>query len=253
MKKILIRSAIVLLILVIVAVVAVGYFLGDIVKKGVETYGPQLAKVSVTVDNVGVSLLGGSGSVKGLEVGNPEGYRSPEAITVGRASAAIKPFSVFSDKVVVRSVRVESPVIHFEGGINENNLTKILENLNESSGGTGTNTPAEAGKKLQVDDLHITDLIVNVHLTTLGERSFKVTIPEIHLTQLGQGPEGITSADLSRRVLDVVLQNVTTEVAKAATQLGKEAMGVATDSASKALTGGVERATKGLGDLFKKK
>ena len=75
MKKILIGALVVVVILIVVAVIGVSVFLDGAIKKGVETIGPEIAKVDIKLDGVSLSILSGSGSVKGLVVGNPEGYK----------------------------------------------------------------------------------------------------------------------------------------------------------------------------------
>ena len=81
-------------------------FLGNIVKAGIETVGPKITQTTITVDAVDLSLLTGSARVKGLVVGNPEGYKAPNAISVGLAAVSVSPMSVLSDKIVVESIRV---------------------------------------------------------------------------------------------------------------------------------------------------
>jgi hypothetical protein len=60
-----------------------------------------------------------------------------------------------------------------------------------------------------------------------------VPIPEIHLTNLGTGPEGITPVQLGQRVLDAILKESTTAMARNAEKLGKEALGEAKGEAQK--------------------
>ena len=76
MKKLLIRLLIALVIVVVLVVVAIGLFLDSAIKKGVETIGPQVTKVDVKVEGVSLLLLSGSGKVKGLVLGNPQGYQT---------------------------------------------------------------------------------------------------------------------------------------------------------------------------------
>src|SRR5690242_13773529 len=114
MKKIITRVVIVLLVLIVVAALAVHFFLDGAIKRGVETFGPKLTKVDVKLDTVSLSILSGSGKVKGLFVGNPEGFKSPSAIQVGTASLALQPSSILSDKVVIHSINVQGPEITFE-------------------------------------------------------------------------------------------------------------------------------------------
>ena len=99
-KKILLGVGIGLLVLIVVAVIVVGLFLGKIVKAGVNTVGPKLTQTTLTVDAVDVSLLTGSATVKNLVVGNPEGYKAPNAISVGLTAVSASPMSVLSDKIV---------------------------------------------------------------------------------------------------------------------------------------------------------
>src|SRR4051794_606538 len=99
MKKIAIRVLIALCIVVILIIVSLGFFLDGAIKRGIETVGPMVAKVPITLEGVSLSLFSGSGKVKGLFVGNPEGYKTPSAIRVGQASLSLQPGSVFADKV----------------------------------------------------------------------------------------------------------------------------------------------------------
>jgi hypothetical protein len=209
MKKLILKIVIGLVVLVVIAVVVVILSLNTTIKRGVETVGPKLTKTSVNLDNVSLSLLSGSGQIHGLVVGNPEGFKSPHAISVGSATLALKPGSLLSDKVVINKIEVVAPEITFEGGLSGNNLSKLLDNVNQATGGGGggTNAPApseeKAAKKLQVDDFAISGAKVHVNLTDLN-KSGVVSIPDIHLKDLGTGPEGITAGELTKRVLHEV-------------------------------------------------
>jgi hypothetical protein len=259
MKKILLLMGAGLIIIVVLLAVVLSLFLDGAVKRGVETFGPKLTKVDITLDDVSLSLFSGSASIKGLVVGNPEGFKSPEAIRVGSASLALQPRSLLADKIVVRSVRVDAPEIAFELGAGGNNLGKILANVKAASGTTDTNTAAKAetsgGKKLQVDDFVITGAKVSVGLTQWGGKNVTVIIPDIHLQKLGQGPEGITSAELTQLVLAALEKAALKAADKAAeaavSELRQSAVGALNDL-SKGSTGAVENITRSVKDLFKK-
>ena len=258
MKKLIIRGVVVLLVLLVVAVGVSIYFLGSIVKKGVETVGPQITKTEIKLDSATLSLLSGSGKLKGLLVGNPEGFKTPSAIKVGSVSVGVVAGSVFSDKVHVTQVNVQAPEITFEGGLKGNNLSKLLDNVQAAAGGSGktsaTPTDKSSSKKLQVDDFVISGGKINLSIDAgpLGGKSATVPLPEIHLTNLGSGPDGITASDLTAKVLKELLQAAIPAAEKAVVDLGKGATG-AVKEAGKTAAEEVEKATKGLGDLFKKK
>jgi hypothetical protein len=244
MKKLFKFGIIGVLVIIVVAVIAVGLMLDGIVKTGVETLGPKITGVSVKLDSIHIGLLTGSATVKGLDVGNPEGYKAPNAVTVGLADVGVNPFSVLSDKIVVRSVHVIAPEITFEGNplTGNNNFSKILDNLNaasKSSGAAATNQPAAAkpAKKLEVDDFLISDAKVHFNGVTLP-------LPPVHLTDLGKGPDGITATDLSKKVFSELTGAIIKAVASSATSVGKDA--------EKGAAEGVDKIKKGIGSLFGK-
>jgi hypothetical protein len=69
------RIALILLILVVLEILAVGLSLNTTIKKVVETLGTQITKVDIKLAGGNLFLFSGSGSNKGLVIGNPAGYR----------------------------------------------------------------------------------------------------------------------------------------------------------------------------------
>ena len=260
MKKILVRLCIALVALVIIVALAIHFFLDSAVKKGVETIGPKMAKVDVKLGGVHISILSGSGRITRLVVGNPEPYKTSNSISVGTAALELKPSSLLADKLVIKSINVEAPEITFEGGLSGNNLSKILANLNESTTGPGgTNVPnatpneqKKANKKLEVDDFSITGATLHASLTDLGGKTFTVTLPTIHLTNLGTGPEGITATELTKRVISEIEKESVKAVSSSAGDIGKAAESL-TKGLGKNSGGAVSNVTRGIGNLFKKK
>jgi hypothetical protein len=252
-KKIIWSIVLGLLVIVVIAVVIVGFSLGGIVKKGVETVGPQITKTSIVLDAVDLSLLTGTASVKGLVVGNPPGYTSPESIHVGKMSVGVSPFSVLSDKIVVHSVEMVGPEITFEGNpLSKNNLGDIMDSVNQvaKNGGPAASTNAtiqpagKPGKKLEVDDFLITGAKVHAKLTGVLNKELTLTLPTIHFSDLGTGPEGITATELTQRVLSEITSATVKALASDVTNLGS--------GAGKAATENLDQIKKGLNGLLGK-
>jgi uncharacterized protein involved in outer membrane biogenesis len=259
LKKRLWGVVIVLIVLIIGGAIVADVFLDNIAKKGIEIVGPEIAKVSVKLDGVHLSLLARSAKVKGLIVGNPEGYKTPHAISVGSATVGVNPLSILSDKIVMRSVRIEALEINFEGNpFGRNNLKKIMDNVNavaKSGGPAATNAPAQADKKparkYEVDDLLITGAKVHVSLTGMGGKEMTLPLPIIHLTDLGRNNDGLTVTDLTRCVLDAITTTTLNAVGSSFTDLGKGA-GKLGKETGKAVGEGVDKITKRIGNLFGK-
>ena len=226
MKKIL------LIILIVVAVILlfigiIGYFyLGTIVKLGIEKFGPEITKVSVNVSSVNVSLLSGTASIKGLVVGNPQGFTQPQAINFGNISINLDPSSILSNKIVIHSVRVDSPVITYESALGGSNLSKILSNVNatdKNSNTTGnTPSPSAASKPastIEIDDFLITGAKVNLGIS--GIISKTLPLGDIHLTNLGKGNNGLTPVKLTQAILKAILEGALKAVTSSVSTIGQ--------------------------------
>ncbi len=237
MKKKLLWVLLALVGLVVVGVLVLVARLDALIKKGVETAGPKVAQVDVTLDRVKLNLLGGTGELNGLRVGNPPGYKTESAMKLGTLSLALAPASLFSDKIHVKSILLVGPEITLEGGLKENNLTKILANVEKAAGPANTNETETAGstKKLQIDSLVVRGAKVTASLTALGGQPLTYDLPDFEMSNLGQGPEGITGAELSQRLLDKVFNKALAGLAEQGSALGQQAIDAATQRAQDAL------------------
>jgi hypothetical protein len=269
MKKFVVRSLLILVLLVGLAFLGTYFFLGTVIKKGVETVGPKITKTDVKVNSASLSILSGSGNIKGFVLGNPQGFKTPAAISVGVANLAIEPRSLFDNKLIIRDITVDGPEITFETDLTAVNLKKILSNVEESTGGSSkpsssdTNQPAPSktaeageGKKLQVDNFLIKNakVHVSVNAPVIGQQSANVKIPEIHLTNMGTNADGITAAELCKEVLKVVVEKSAEEAEKVIADMtkggkffGKEATAIVSE------TNTLQNAASKALDLFNKK
>lgn len=256
-KKIIIGIIGGLLAVLIIAVLIVAAKLDTIVEKGIETVGPQLTKTTIELEKVSIKPLSGSGTVTGLVVGSPTGFKAEYTMKMGHASLAIKPSSLLSDKVVIDEIIVDGPEIILEGGLKENNLTAIQKNVNDTVGGAAAapaaEAPAGAQKKLQVNYFKLTGAKVHLRLSMLAGKNVTITAPDIELKDLGTGPEGITVGEVVKLAMNKLTGEILNAAAKSVADIGKDAANAAVGAASKESTEAVGKATEGLKSLFKKK
>jgi hypothetical protein len=227
----------------------------------VETLGPKITQVPIKLAAVDVSLLSGSAAIKGLVVGNPEGFTTPEAIKLGKAEVSLDVMSVTSSKIKVRKIHVVSPEITLDGGLKVNNLTKIMDNVNNAAPKTDepqTEAPVKEEKgaskpapKIQVDDFLISGAKVHIHLTGPISKEMTVTLPDIHLTDLGKDKDGITPAELVRIILSKVNASTLKVVTEAITSSGK-LIGDLGKDVTKEATGTIKSVADSVGGLFGK-
>lgn len=253
MKKIIIRIFTVLVLLVIVALVVVFFSLNTIVKKGVETIGPELTKVDVKLGSADISPFSGSGKLSKLFIGNPPDYQTPFAMKVDSIKVGVQIASVMKDTIVINEINIQSPEIQFDGGLSGNNLSKIQDNLNAAGGGTNAK-PAPASpsgkpeKKFIVKDFVLQGAKVHLNVTGLGvPMSATVPIPDIHLQNLGTDTGGLTAAQLGEAIMKPLYQSVYKSAGDLASGAIKNIGNLGQKGAS-ALT----NVTGGIGGLFKK-
>jgi hypothetical protein len=165
--------------------------------------------------------------------------------------------------VLYLSMRHSDPSISQEeigNLLTQDELTQVAEVLGAISsvdGGSESKdkkAPTESGKpakKLQVDKFVITGAKLRVGATLLGGTA-AIPLPDIHFTNLGTGPEGITPGELTKRVLEAIEEGAVKAAAASVGELGKGALDTAT-GAGKTATDAAGNAAKGITDLFKKK
>jgi hypothetical protein len=238
----------------LVAVLLAGFlFLGAIVKAGVERGGPFITKVPVTLSGANISVVNGSGQLKGFSMGNPEGFKAPQSVSVGSVSVKLEPGSLLSDKMIVRSVVVEAPEITYEAAFGGSNIGKILENI-QAVASQGKSNPDQPGskKKLQVDEFVITGAKLNITASVIGGNAASLTLPDIRLASLGQGPDGITAAELSARAFKEVVEAAAKAVTANAVRLGGSVADTAKEVGADAKDR-LKKASSGISDLIKGK
>ena len=255
MKKRIVRILLVLVLLFVLIGVAAIFFLGSIVKAGVEKVGPQITKAPVKLDGAAISIFGGSGKLTGFVIGNPEGYKTPEAIKVGTMSLSIAPASVLAEKKHIRSIKVEGPEITYETeGLAGSNLSKLLDNVRGSEAQdkkAPTKEQQTSKTKLQVDEFVITGAKLHVSATAGGYKfpvPPTIPLPEIRITNLGQGADGITPAELGTRVLREIVDAASKAVAANAGKLEEAGKALGTSAVDQ-----LKKSGGGISDLLKKK
>lgn len=220
------------IVIVLVVLIAAGLWfgwsqLGNIVKFGIEQGTPPVVQTAVTVDQVNLSPFSGTGAIEGFQIGNPKGFTGPYAVRIARAEVALDTNSVSKDKIVIKHIHITNPEINLEAGLHGTNLKHISDNAKNfvsqqtskaaGTGGESKAAPAEDGKpqksvKLQVNELLITGAKLSASVAgVVPGADAKATLPDIKLTNLGEGASGITAAELT----SLVLNKISTEAAKA--------------------------------------
>lgn len=222
MKNALRASIGAVLVLAVVGVGVVAVSLGKIVKTAVEAAGPKFLGVPVTVDAVVLSPWSGRGTVRGLTIGNPQGFKTAHAVKVGEVSVALTLSSLLTDTVVVESVEVRAPDINWEIGGGDSNLQRLQKAAADSAARYGGGSapapkaPEKKGKSLLIRDFSVTGGRVGLAATALGGRGLTAALPDIHLKNLGG--KGRSPAEAVSEAVSEVTKSAQTAAAAAGQQ-----------------------------------
>ncbi|MEC9374178.1 MAG: hypothetical protein VYC34_10060, partial [Planctomycetota bacterium] len=279
--KILLGVVIAIVLLLVLLVVLAFAMIDSAARAGVE-YGASYALgVDTTLQSADVKLFAGEFEMDGLEVSNPEGFSRPHFMVLGNGALAVSLESLQTEVVRVPSFSLSNVELALQKADGKTNYGVILDNLKrfESGEKPPPDPNKQSGKKVAIDEIVITDVKVHVDLAPAGGELTKldVTIPEIRLTDVGQGgAKPLEVAEvvgvLTKAILEAVVQTAGDQLPAAIvgelqnglsqlSSLGDMGIGMASDAAAQveqiageAVQGvqtGVEEATKGIEDAVK--
>lgn len=210
MKKFLLIA----LVLVVVLYVGAMFFLGSIVKAGVNTFGPKLTQTRVELASARLSPLTGSGTLSGLAVGNPKGWSDRDAFKLGQVHVEIAPLSLFGDHIVINEVTIDGPEFLYETKLVSSNIKDLLKNIEQAAGekNSAAQPAAKNGKpiKFEIKKFRLTNGVAR-----LGVGAAAVPVPPIAIDNLGTAEGGITPDQAVGAVMRNVLGGIVNGTAQA--------------------------------------
>lgn len=239
-KKIIIGGIAIVVIAIVAGALYLLSNLNSFVAGAIEKYGSEVTDTRVGVSGVDISLREGRGSVKGLTVANPRGFKADNAFSLGDITIDIDLASVREDPIVIEVISIQAPVINVEfteaGTSNIDELRKqVQSHTTGASGGSGAHTDEE------IDNLRIKLFVfeqgsVEVDASALGVEKQTIALPEIRLNDVG-GASGAAPDEIAKVILTTVTNKVLSEIANSeASRRIKEQLGdSATDGAKKLL------------------
>ena len=235
MKKwILIGACAIVVVLVVIVILGLSN-LGPIIKGAVNTYGPKITKTEVRLGDVDISIFSAEAKVKDFFLGNPKGFKSSQAMSVGSIHVNVDEKSLTSDTIVIDTIEVIRPDITYEKVRGMDNFQAILNNVKGSS--KQARTPKkESGKEGQGKKLIIKNFIVRegkVDLTVsvgVTEKTISASLPDIHLKDLGKEKGGATPEEVFEKVFASLYKQITSPVVTDMLNKELKAMGMNLDT-----------------------
>jgi len=215
MKKLLIIGGIIVVVVVVFLVVGISN-IGPIIKKAVNTYGPDITKTAVRLGDVDVSIFSGQASLQDFSLGNPKGFSAAQAIRVGSILVDVDEKSLMGDTMVIDRIAVVGPEITFEKVRGTDNFQTILKNVKEATGQSGSSKKEPVkkeekgtGKSLLIKDFVLKDGKVTLSESILAGKSISVPLPDIHLKDVGKKEGGASAAEAFEEILAALYGDIT--------------------------------------------
>lgn len=212
MKK-LMYALLILLVIIVLALGAAYMFLDDIVKNAANTYGPKVLGAPVSVANVSLKTIKGEFVIGGIKVGNSDKFKSENLISLGKVAVFVDMKSLFSDKIIVKSVEVAKPEITYEMiSLTTNNISEFLKNMNANQGKTSASEQKaensakasdSSSKSVVIKNIDVTDGKIDAVMNVAGNtNSVSVVLPNINMKNVGEEKK----QNIAQTVVEVVNQ-----------------------------------------------
>ncbi len=239
----------VLVAIAVLAIVVIGaiFFLvtniDSLVKRGIEKYGSRATGTKVDVASVKIGLREGTGSVSGLSIGNPKGFTTPRAFSLGNITIDLDTGSITGDPIVIDELTVSAPKVIYE--INKSGKANINE-IKDNLAGPKKTEPSKAeekgeGKKILIRRLVVEQGEVEIHIAAKPGEPLSAKMERIELLNVG-GEGGSTPGEIA----DQLVRPMTEKAIKAAMQAG---VGSYLGQEAERLKEGVtEEVQKGIGE-----
>jgi len=185
----------------------------------VEKVVPMVTKTTAKLDSVGVSLLDGHLSLKGLAIGNPQGFSDNPVFSFAEVTIDLDPKTLTEDTIVVKKVLIDKITASYEVkgastnvGVIQNNVNSFVKSSSgkkvaEPKADAAVKTSDASSKKVVINDLLISNSELKVAVLN---KDLSVPLPEIHLTNVGKDGRNTVA-----EVFAIIMNAVSVESIKA--------------------------------------
>ena len=209
MKKSLLAVAALLLLLIVGGAIWLHGNLDGLVQSAISKYGTAMTGATVKVSAVKLKAANGHGTLKGLLVGNPAGFKTPYAVRADTIELEVDVASLTKDVVLVKKIAVIAPEVIYEKGDALTNVDAIQKNIAQY---LGPSTNTGPGKKLIVQEFVVRGAKAQVSASFLNGQTVTVALPDIALRDLGKAKGGLTPGELGLEVANAVEKRLLSSV-----------------------------------------
>ncbi len=189
----------------------------EMIRKQFEIYASSALGTQVSLNHLNISLRSGGGEFQQLSVKNPPQYTSQYALQIADAVLQVDLNSLNNDVKIIDNITVLGAQFTVEqkgGNINIAQLQKNIKNNQDKAEKPEidkADQPASDNKsgdelKLAIRKLVLSDNTLKLISDEYGTAEIK--IPNITLTNIGSADNGLTSSQLTSRVMEKIFDDI---------------------------------------------
>jgi uncharacterized protein involved in outer membrane biogenesis len=232
MKKVLV------FILVLAVITAAGLYwlrsnIDGMVQAAIVKYGTAMTSATVKLDKVEIKPTDGKGTLRGLQLGNPEGFKTQHLLKADMIEIEVDVSTLTKDVIVINRIAVIAPDIIYEKGEAMTNIAAVQKSIAQY---LGPGQSSKSGKKLIVKEFTVKGARAQASAAFMDGKTVALNLPDLQLRNLGQAKDGVTPGELGQEI--------------AAAIEGKLSAAVSFDNLLKSTGKAVDKAGKAIKGLF---
>jgi len=185
MKKIVVRTLLALVLVLVIAVGGLYFYRNSLIRSAVESQANSSLGVKTTLGAAHLGLFGGTLDLDDLKIGSPAGYKAEQMFTLGGLDLGVNYSDLRKDPVRVGKITIDKPRAVLESVDGKFNFQALMDQL---GGGTQPKPEDKQSQpvKMIIDELNIKDAAVEVRHPLIPQ-PITVSIPSVTLKQIGNG------------------------------------------------------------------
>jgi hypothetical protein len=203
MKRGIIISVTLLVLLFCGAIAYIYSSIGSVIQGAVQNYGSEITKSPVTIREADFSPTTGDATIYNLLVGNPAGFSPDHAFSFPEIRVQIDPKTVSQEIIVINRIKIDQPEIIYEITENGDNLRTIRDNILAAVDAEKIKSVASGGKpekRFVVGNVYISNAVLIVKAAGLTGEKVTAVLDDIHLQDIGRDTDGIGPAELTEKL-----------------------------------------------------
>jgi hypothetical protein len=211
------------LLLILVVVVVGGGFLGSLalngaLRKGVETAGSEALSVPTTLEGVALGLLSGKLDLTNLAIANPPAYGDDPFLSLESGHAELAIMSLREDVIELPVLELSGLTLQLVQRLDGSNYRTLLENVGGVDEPAGEAPPAPPSQPTEAKsetfwiirevvfrDVRVTGVVEGELGGQTLRREGTLNLPEVRLTDVGEGGDALPLEDQIGRMLEGLL------------------------------------------------